>query len=316
MLADFLSLTDLSPDTFAQLLSVGRQAIASPESLAGQLRGRTVATYFPIPSTRTRTSFQVGAQRLGANVVAYGKDELQITTGETLRDTIRVLAQMVDVFVARTNGPIADLRAAAGPMPIVNAMTACEHPSQALADFITIEEALGRRHDVHIAYYGEGNNTTAALAWAAALAGRVRLTILTPPGYALSEEVVNRAAQQGRNTGSVIEQRHDADEALDDVDIVYTTRWETMGVTHADPDFRAAFAPFQVSAQRMRAVQARSSRPVYFMHDLPAVRGADVTSEVLDGPQSIAWRQARHKVTAAMAILASLSLSPSPDRRA
>ena len=306
VLKNLLTLSDLDPDDFAKVLSLGREAYRSPHALDGTLRGRIVASYFPVPSTRTRTSFQVAAHRLGASVVAYGGGDLQLATGESLADTLRVLGEMVDAFVIRTNGPLADLREAAGSIPIVNAMSACEHPSQAIADFIAMEEVHGRGHDFHIAYFGEGNNTAVALARAAALAGCVRLSLLTPPGYGIPAHALHEAQNLCRATQSIVEQWHDPERSLDDVDFVYTTRWETMGVEHPDKDFRRHFAPFQVDLRRMQALQDRSHGKVYFMHDLPAVRGAEVTAEVLDGSLSIALRQSRHKVSAAMAILAAL----------
>lgn len=140
-----------------------------------------------------------------------------------------------------------------------------------------------------------------ALAFACALTPRSRLTVVTPEGYGLPEEMLGRAREMGREHGSSIEQHHDAGNLPRGVDVVYATRWQTMGVPKADPEWRRSFLPFTVDSRIMERV----SRPqgTIFLHDLPAVRGDDVTDEVLDGPQSRAWRQAQHKMFSAMAIL-------------
>jgi ornithine carbamoyltransferase len=187
-------------------------------------------------------------------------------------------------------------------MAVVNAMSDNEHPTQAVADLVTMREEFGRLSDLHVLYVGEGNNTTAALALAVALTPGMRLTVVTPEGYGLPDEFVARVRAVAEGRGSSVEQHHDACSLPRGVDVVYATRWQTMGVPKADPDWREKFTPYAVTSKLM----ARVSKPAgtIFMHDLPAVRGGDVTDEVLDGPQSRAFRQARHKLTSAMAILA------------
>jgi ornithine carbamoyltransferase len=192
--------------------------------------------------------------------------------------------------------------AAQGTMAVINAMSEKEHPTQAIADLATIREAFGRLDGVHVLYLGEGNNTAAALAHAVARTPGMRLTIVTPDGYGTPDAVVEEASALARQNGGAVEHHHDIDRLPRNVDVVYTTRWQTMGVPKADPDWREKFRPYGVTAELM----ARVSKPsdTVFMHDLPAVRGDDVTDEVLDGPQSIAFRQAFHKMTSAMAVLA------------
>ena len=186
-------------------------------------------------------------------------------------------------------------------MAIINAMSACEHPTQSIADLVTMKETFGRLNDIHVLYLGEGNNTAVALALAMAQIKGMRLTVATPEGYGLPESVMSRAAELAGPTGSVITQIHDLDELPRDVDVVYTARWQTMGVPKAEVGWEAKFAPYKVSAALMQHV-SKSAKTV-FMHDLPAVRGGDVDDEVLDGPQSRAFRQAYHKMTSAMSVL-------------
>ncbi len=300
-----LSVADLPKDV---LLSLVETAVAIAEGcLEGQrpLAGRIVGIYFRKTSTRTRTSFTVGAMKLGAQVIAYGPNDLQIVTGETLPDTARVLANYLDVLVIRTNDSIGEMRELASQdrMAVINAMSANEHPTQSLADLATLRERFGRLEGLHVLYIGEGNNSASAIALAMARLRGMRLTLVTPPGYGLPEDFVAEAQATAAANGSQIEQHHDMGRLpRQGADAVYTTRWLTMGVQRADDDWLPKFRPYTVTP----AVMAEVSKPdgsTVFLHDLPAMRGYEVLDEVLDGPQSIALRQAYHKMTSAMAAL-------------
>lgn len=298
-----LSLSEVGPDNLAKLVEESLGIAAGAGNYAGTLAGKVVGIYFRGTSTRTRTAFTAGALRLGASTVAYGPKDLQVETGETYADTGRVLSSYLDALVVRTNAPVAEMRALAAQdsMAVINAMSDNEHPTQALADLVTIREALGRLHGVHVLYVGEGNNSAAALALAVAMTPGMRLTVVTPEGYGLPYEVLKGADEFARAHGAVVEQHHDVRRLPEGVDAVYATRWQTMGVPKADADWRERFRPLSVTPELM----ARVSKPegTIFLHDLPAVRGEDVADEVLDGPQSVAFRQARHKMTSAMAVL-------------
>jgi len=267
------------------------------------LAGKTVGIYFRRSSTRTRTAFTVGAMKLGADTVSFGPKELQISTGETYEDTGRVLSGYLDALVVRTNDPASEMEALArhSSMPIINAMSSEEHPTQAIADLATMQEKFGRLEGIHLVYLGEGNNTTSALARAFAKIKNTRVTLLCPRGYGLDAELLAEARREAEPNGSKIEQRHDLDDLPKNVDVVYTTRWHTMGVAKPDPNWKESFLPFSVTEELMARLS--KSEGTVFMHDLPAVRGDDVHSEVLDGPQSLAWRQAKHKMFSAMAVL-------------
>jgi ornithine carbamoyltransferase len=134
------------------------------------LAGKVVGIYFRGTSTRTRTAFSVGAMKLGADIISYGPNDLQINTGETIEDTARVLSNYLDALVVRTNDSVEEMRAMTtqNEMAIINAMSECEHPTQSIADLVTIKETFGRLNDIHVLYLGEGNNTAAALAFATA----------------------------------------------------------------------------------------------------------------------------------------------------
>jgi ornithine carbamoyltransferase len=297
-----LSLSEIGPENLALLVNRSLE-IATHGVGVPPLIGKTIGIYFKRTSTRTRTAFTVAAIKLGATPIAYGSNDLQICTGETIEDTARVLSGFLDALVVRTNESINEMRAFASQneMAIINAMSDNEHPTQAIADLVTIREAFGRLQDLSVLYVGEGNNTASALALAFALTRGMRLMILTPEGYGLDSGVLEKARGLSQQSGSVIEQHHDISSLRDKFDVVYTTRWQTMGVPKADSNWKEKFKPYSVTQEFMQRF-SKDGRTV-FMHDLPAVRGDDVVDEVLDGPQSIAFRQAQHKLTSAMAVL-------------
>jgi len=304
-----LSLAELGATELARLVDRSIEFAASHSNVGNELKSlpkplenKIVGIYFRIPSTRTRSSFTAGAIRLGARTIAYGPTDLQLVTGETIEDTARVLSGYLDALVIRTNGSLAEMKALAdqSEMAVINAMSENEHPTQAIADLATIKERFGRLAGIHVLYLGEGNNTATALALAVAQTPGMKVTFITPEGYGMPEPFLEEARLLAARHGAMIERHHSMDEPPRDVDAVYTTRWQTMGVSHANPNWREKFWPYSVTPELM----AQVSKPdTIFLHDLPAVRGEDVYAEVLDGPQSLAWRQARHKMFSAMAVL-------------
>jgi ornithine carbamoyltransferase len=279
-------------------------AIASrQEGVPHLLRNKIVGIYFRKPSTRTRTSFTSGALKLGAQTVQYGPNDLQLVTGESFKDTGRVLSSFLNVLVVRTNDSIEEMEALAeqSEMAIINAMSDNEHPTQSIADLVTIRQALGRLKDTHVLYIGEGNNTAVALAYAIAQIPGMRLSLITPYGYGLPPDVLRKACEMAGAHGACVEQEHDLGKLPTGVDVVYTTRWLTMGVTRPNDDWIEEFLPYRVTRELMDRVSKAAG--TIFMHDLPAIRGSEVVDEVLDGPSSVAFKQARHKLSGAMGIL-------------
>ncbi|GAA4548869.1 ornithine carbamoyltransferase [Amycolatopsis samaneae] len=293
-----LSIADLTDTDLTQLIERGG-GFAARSPVVRSLAGAMAGIFFSTTSTRTRTAFSAGAARLGAQTVAYGPGDLQLNTGESVEDTGRVLAGMLDLLVVRTAGDPAELRALAAQdrMAVVNAMTVDEHPTQALSDLTTLMVHFGRIEGLKVLYVGEGNNTATALTLALTRFPGVELELRTPEGYGVPEAFLSRGAEQAARYGASVVQRHDM-AGLGGFDVVYTTRWQTTGTSKPDPDWRRAFAPFQVTAELWR-----TSPDAVFLHDLPAHRGEEVTADVLDGPASIAFRQARTKLASAMAVL-------------
>jgi ornithine carbamoyltransferase len=296
-----LSILDLSPE---EVLYLCRRALAikHAESDPQTLRGRTVGVYFRKTSTRTRTGFMVGAGRLGATTVYFGPNELQTNTGETLEDTARTLAGYLDVLVMRTNESVEEMRtfASHASMSVVNALSSDEHPTQALTDLTSILEHFGRLEGVSVLYCGEGNKSAAALALAMSRIPGMRLALATPAGYGVDAEKLATARSLAAVHGAVVEETHDIEGVERGFDVVYTSRWQEMGVSKADPEWKTHFHPFRVTQALMDRV---GNEGAVFMHDLPAVRNEDVDDEVLDGPRSLAWVQAQHKMFSAMAVM-------------
>ncbi|GAA1973205.1 ornithine carbamoyltransferase [Kitasatospora viridis] len=294
-----ISIDDLDTEDLHRIVRRGAEYAAGRLDEERPLRDTVVGVLFRKTSTRTRTAFSAGALRLGAQLITYGPGDLQENTGETVEDTAAVLSRMLDVLVARTAGSEAELRAFAAQqrMSVVNAMSAAEHPTQALADLSTLLGRFGKIEGLRVLYVGEGNNTASALALALSRFAGVSLQLRTPPGYGVEQRFLDSAAAHAAQSGATVEQRHDMAD-LPQVDVVYTTRWQTTGTTKPDPDWRTVFAPFQVNSGVLAATPG-----ALFMHDLPAHRGEEVTAEVLDGPASIAFEQAEHKYHSARAVL-------------
>ncbi|WP_347404855.1 ornithine carbamoyltransferase [Micromonospora sp. WMMD1102] len=300
MVRHLISINDLTDEDLRSIVARGVRFRSGQARRERPLHGDVVGVYFRKTSTRTRTAFSSGALRLGAQIVGYGPDDLQLNTGETHADTGRVMSRMLDLLVARTAGDPAELRALADQdrMSVVNAMSADEHPTQALTDLTTMLDHFGRIDGLRVLYVGEGNNSAAALALALTRYAGTHLELRTPPGYGLTEEIVATASAQAARGTATIHRRHDMAELPGGFDVVYTTRWQTTGTSKPDPNWREIFAPFQVGKELWVG-----SPDAVFMHDLPAHRGEEVTAEVLDGPASIAFEQAENKLHSAMAVL-------------
>lgn len=298
-----LSLASLATSDISSIIDKTVQIASGQLEEKNLLKDKTIGVYFRTTSTRTRTSFTVGAMKLAASVITYNPYDLQINTGESIQDTGRVLSGYLDALIVRDAGSGEELEALAeqNTMSVINAMSNSEHPTQALADLGTLKEHFGRLEGLHILYQGEGNSTAVALALAISKLPEMKLTLMTPEGYCLAPERFVEVQAFAKGSAPIIEEYHDLAYLPRNVDVVYTTRWQTTGSSKADPNWRAHFEPFRVTQELMKYVSRPSG--TVFMHDLPAIRGEDVTDEVLDSPQSIAFHQAKNKLFGAMAVL-------------
>jgi len=300
-----ISLASLDQTDFQRLIEDACEQARHPRRSLDVLAGRSVGLEFRKTSTRTRTSFAVAAARLGAYPIIYGPNDLQTNTGETIGDTVMVLSRYLDVLVMRTATDHAELQelAALDLVPIVNAMSATEHPTQALSDLAMLRRRYASLAGLRLLYTGEGNNTAVALAYAISRTRGMQGEFRTPEGYGLPKEVLETAAKLGARYGGRVSQSHVPPDArtTEPADIIYTTRWQTTGTSKPDPDWRRKFEPFAVRAPLVDYMS--KSREAVIMHDLPAVRGEDCDGEILDGPLSICFDQAEQKLYTAMAVL-------------
>lgn len=297
-----LTLADLRTEDISKIGDVAFRYGQAAQEFAGQLDGTRVGLVFTAPSTRTRISFWSAALTLGCDVLHMGPADLQLSTGETWSDTGTILANYLDVVVARTNGPQRDLAELAAQVPAtINALTYQEHPTQAIADLCAMREHFGDTENLHLAYLGEVNNTARALALLVCKLPDMRLDVYSPDGLGFSaEELESLNAIRG---GDPVHQYHEVPASPDPVDVVYTTRWQSMGEPRREKDWQSRFAQFAVTKDMMSRFSG--SAEAVFMHDLPAVRDEEAESNVLDGigTTSLVLKQVHHKASAAASAL-------------
>lgn len=295
-----LSVLDINSDEF---LSICKRALELKRSLRAPqtLGGKSVGIYFRKPSTRTRAAFTSAAGRLGAAVVNLNANELQLSTGETIADTARVLSAYLDVLVIRTNESVEEMWQFASHLSVINALSDDEHPTQALADITTLLEHFQNMTNLSILYCGEGNKTAASLALAVSRMQGMKLTIACPDGYGLNADILATAKRLAGMAGGRIDQVHNLKDVSKPFDVVYTSRWQEMGVEKPESNWKRRFQPFKVTRDLIAKVS--NNEGAVFLHDLPAVRGEDVENEVLDSEYSLAWIQAENKMYSAMAAI-------------
>jgi ornithine carbamoyltransferase len=277
--------SELRPDEVARIVARAGELKADP--LASQvLAGRCVALIFEKPSTRTRVSFETGVAELGGHPLVLRSGELQLSRGESIRDTALVLSRHVAAIGIRT-GPDADVEelAAHATVPVVNMLTAGHHPCQALADLQTLQERFGRLAGLKLAYVGDGNNVARSLAILGQKAG-VEVAVASPPGYEL--EAV--AGAQLTN---------DPAEAVAGAHAVYTDVWVSMGDEETAAARRAALTPYRIDD----ALLDRAADGAIALHCLPAHPGEEITEAVLYGDRQAIWDQAENRRHAQKALL-------------
>lgn len=301
---------DLSPEQAVALIEFAAQLKAQQRAGEPQhhlLRGKTLAMIFQKPSTRTRVAFEAGMAQLGGHALYLSTADLQLGRGETIADTARVLSRYVDAIMARVfrHADVVELATHAS-VPVINGLSDLAHPTQGLADMLTIQEHLGGWNGRTLAYLGCANNMAHSLALSGALVG-LSVRIATPPGCQPDPEIVQRAQQIAARTGARIEVLTDPIEAVRGVDVVYTDVWVSMGQTVPD-EVLAALEAYRVTP----AIMAAAAPHAIFMHCLPMFRGQEVTAEVADGPQSVIFDQAENRLHLHKALLVELLSDAGP----
>jgi ornithine carbamoyltransferase len=303
---DYISVLNFDAADFERCLQLAAQVKADRglgrlAPTADALTGRHVALLFDKPSLRTRTTFQVGVRELGGNVVVLPPD---VAPGmrEPVEDVARNLERWVDAVVIRTYAHeiVERFAAVTKRLHVINALTDAEHPCQAIADFLTLQERFGSLKGRTIAYVGDGNNVATSLAHGAAMLG-VNLHVASPEAYQLSHAVVQQATSRARH-GARLRLFSDPADAVAGADVVYTDTWTSMGQEAEAEERRAIFAPFQVSEELMGLAKPGA----LFMHCLPAHRGEEVTAEVFESESSVVFDQAENRLHGQKALLLML----------
>jgi ornithine carbamoyltransferase len=300
---DFLTVLDFDAVDLERCLHLAAQLKADRPlgrraPTTGALSGRHVAMLFDKPSLRTRTTFEIGIRELGGHLVALQPD-VALGYREPVADVARNLERWVDAVIIRTfsQSVLQEFATAATRLHVVNALTDQEHPCQALADFLTLQEHLGQLRGRTIAYVGDGNNVATSLAHAGAMLG-VHVHVASPEAYQLPHAVVQQATSVARH-GARLRLFTDPADAVAGADAIYTDTWTSMGREAEANLRRSVFAPYQVNDDLMML-----ARPgALFMHCLPAHRGEEVTDDVLESDVSVVFDQAENRLHVQKALL-------------
>lgn len=298
-----LWLVDYSREEILHIVALGlelKRRYYSGEKEIPLLKGRSIALIFEKPSTRTRVSLEVGIRQLGGHPLYLSWNELQLGRGETIADTSRVLSRYVDAIVARVkkHSTLVEL-ARHSRVPVINGLSDRVHPLQALGDMMTIYEKKGRLEGVKLAFVGDGSdNVLNSLIIAGAKLG-LHITVGSPPELRPDPEILSYALRESKETGAKIEFVEDPFEAVAGADIVYTDVWVSMGQETIAEKKKKLLKKYQVNEELMEKADSKA----LFMHCLPAMRGEEVTDEVIDSPRSIVWDQAENRLHIQKAVL-------------
>ena len=290
-----LDVDDLTTDELTAVLDRAAAIKGGGEDASDLLDQQTLGMIFEQPSTRTRVSFETGLTQLGGHAIFLGPDDIHLGHGEPVKDTARALARYVDFVMARVYDH-EDVEALAeySNVPVINALTDAAHPCQTLADLLTIREHFGGFEDASVTWVGDGNNVCQSFALGAAMVG-LDLTVATPEGYEVDDDVLARAAE----LGSAPETTNDPEAAVADADVVYTDVFVSMGEEDEREAKLAEYDGFQVTPDLL------GDRTL--MHCLPAHRGEEVTDEVIESENAVVWDQAENRLHAQKGLLAFLS---------
>lgn len=299
MKKDFLTLKDYSKEEIEYLLDLSGKIKKDKNSYSKVLEGKNIAMLFDKHSTRTRLSFEVGIKQLGGNSIYLDSKNLQISRGETYQDTAKVLSKYIDGLVIRTySQETVDIFAKYGTIPVINGLTDIYHPCQILSDMLTLKEPGLLNKNLKFTYVGDSNNVTNSLIIGFSKLG-IDITIGCPQKYSPPEEIIKYARNQ--KEGSKLNLVYDPVKAVSDADVVYTDVWLSMG-DEINKQKLTDLKSYQVNYKLLKYAKEE----VKVMHCLPAHRGQEITSEVLDGKNSIVLHQAENRLHAQKALLVYL----------
>lgn len=306
MKKDFLSIADLSKNEIIYLIGL---AIQLKEELInnGQnlpyLKNKTLTMIFEKPSLRTRVSFETAMTQLGGHAINLTQTDIGIGKRESVMDVAKVISSMNDVIMARVfkHAMVEDL-AKYSSIPVINGLSDLEHPCQILADLLTIYEYKNKFEGLKIAYFGDSeNNITHSLALASGILGMNFMTA-SPKNYWMKNNIAQMAKKLTEKNGGQITETDDPKKAADNADVIYTDTWISMGDEKEIKKRLKIFPQYQVTSELMNLAK----KDAIFMHDMPAYRGNEVTSKVIDGKQSVVFQQAENRLHAQKALLVYL----------
>lgn len=299
MTTHLISLGDFNKEALRYYID--RALVLKKEARQGfrhqQLTGKTIAMIFEKPSTRTRVSFESAMYAMGGQVIYLSGKDTQLARNEPLKDMARVMARYVDALVVRTFGQaVVDELAAYSSVPVINALTNLFHPCQILSDIMTVLEVKDQPlEDLTIAWVGDGNNMANTWIQAAARLG-FKLILACPEGYDPDADILAAARKEASKPITVI---RDPKEAIQDADVLNCDVWASMGQEDEQEKRLDIFQPYQVNS----ALLAAGKKDLTVLHCLPAHRDEEITDDVLEGPQCVAWDQAENKMHIHKAIL-------------
>ncbi len=301
---DLLSLHDFTPGEIEQILDLAdvlkaKQKRGEPHPY---LQGKSLGLIFQKSSTRTRISFEVGMYQLGGKSLFLSSRDIQLGRGESVADTARVLSRYLDGIMIRTfaQEDVEEL-AQYADIPVINGLTDLLHPCQVLADLQTIRERKGKLAGLKLAFVGDGNNMAHSLLFGCAKTG-MHIAVASPPGYKPREDIVQLAQEDAQQTGASIAIFDHPQEAVAGADVVVTDVWTSMGQEAEQEERLKSFAGYQVNEKLMEL----AARDYLFLHCLPAHRGEEVSTAVIDGPHGAVWDEAENRLHAQKAVLALL----------
>jgi ornithine carbamoyltransferase len=296
---DLCSISDLSSSEVRAIIKLGRDIKRNPREYRHALDAKQMVLMFEKASLRTRLAFETGINTMGGNAIFVDQTNSPLGERETIADVARNLERWVDVIVLRTyaHDTVTEM-AANSRVPVINALSDFEHPCQALADFMALEEHFGSLPGLNFTYVGDGNNVCHSLMLAGAQLG-VNVAVATPRGYSPDIEIVTAAREMAQTNNCEIRLLQDPHAAAEGSDAIYTDVCVSMGMEHESTKRAPIFRPFQVN----EALMSKAKSSAVFMHCLPARRNEEVTDAVIDSPQSIVFDQAENRLHAQKALL-------------
>ncbi|HSW62217.1 MAG TPA: ornithine carbamoyltransferase [Dissulfurispiraceae bacterium] len=293
---DFLTIGDFSAEEVRTLLDRSIALKSGDDAMKCPLIGKSVGLFFEKPSTRTRVSFEVGVYQLGAQPIYLSPKELQLGRGETIGDTARTLSRYLHGMVMRVFSHRSVVEFARhATIPVINGLSDLHHPCQALADAMTVLEHKGRLAGIRFAYIGDGNNVANSLVGIAARTG-IDFVIASPSGYGPDASLLEKARAEGTGSITLVA---DPRAAAENADVLYTDVWVSMGQEGEAEEKAKKFRSYQINEELLR----RAKPDAVVLHCLPAIRGQEITDEVMDGPQSVIFDQAENRMHTEKALL-------------